>query len=110
MWSKLFTELIGTFVFLFVILVTGNPLAIAISLAAAIYFGIGISGGHFNPAVTIMEFVKGDDSSHVKDPLAMFGYILAQIAGGLLAFGFYKLTGEPTVKNAGEHMITYSHS
>lgn len=73
-------EFIGTFLFLSVIVHTGSPLAIGAALSFLIYLGIDISGGHFNPAVTIMTlFNKGialDTAS---------GYIIAQIVGGLLA-------------------------
>jgi aquaporin Z len=44
-----------------------------------------ISGGNFNPAVTIMMAVAGKQS--MKDVIP---YILAQVAGGLAAFELYK--------------------
>ena len=73
-------ELVGTFVFLSVILATGNPLAIATTLGVLIYLGIGVSGGHFNPAVTIMTLFNNgiafDNAS---------GYVIAQIVAGLVA-------------------------
>ena len=47
-------ELIGTFIFLSVIIQSGSlgatgALAIGLTLAAVIYFGGKVSGGHFNP-------------------------------------------------------------
>ena len=78
-------EFIGTFFFLSIILNTitepsYGPIAIAVGLLAAIYFGGKISGGHFNPAVSIMMFIKGN----IQGDLAIV-YISAQIIGALSA-------------------------
>jgi len=67
-----------------VILFTGHPLAIGAALALAIYIGGKISGGNFNPAVTIMMAVGK------KMPMVnAVPYIIAQIAGGLVALQLY---------------------
>ena len=55
-----FTELLGTFIFLSVIIVTGSPLFIGLTLAFVIYLGKSISGGHYNPAVTFLFWMQGD--------------------------------------------------
>ena len=55
-------EFIGTFIFLSVNIVTGNPIAIALALATAIYFGGKVSGGHFNPAVNVMMYLHNNIS------------------------------------------------
>jgi aquaporin Z len=82
---KYIVEFIGTFFFLYVIISTGNPLAIGSALALAVYLGGKISGGNFNPAVTIMMAAAN------KMPTAdVVPYIIAQIAGGLLALELYK--------------------
>ena len=82
--QKYLVEFIGTFFFLSVIIFTGHPLAIGAALTLAIYVGGKISGGNFNPAVTIMMAV-GD-----KMPIAnAVPYIIAQIAGGLVALLAY---------------------
>lgn len=74
-------EFLGSFIFMFVIFVTLNPWAIGATLALLIAFGgAAISGGHFNPAVTIMALYSG-----VLAPDNAVGYIVAQVAGGLLA-------------------------
>ena len=78
-------EFLGTFFFLSIILSTVTeptygPIAIAAGLLAAIYFGGKISGGHFNPAVSIMMFIKGN----IGGDLAIV-YISAQIIGALSA-------------------------
>ena len=91
--QKYFVEFIGTFFFLAVILFTGNPLAIGAALALAIYLGGKISGGNFNPAVTIMMTVAN------KMPRAnAVPYIIAQIAGGLVALQLYITFGKSNTK------------
>ena len=83
--NKILVEFLGTLFFLYVIIATGNALAIGAALAIAIMIGGKISGGNFNPAVTIMMTVAG------KQPMKeVIPYILAQVAGGLAAFELYK--------------------
>ena len=60
---KYLVEFLGTFVFLSVIVATGQPVLIALALLLAILVGGGISGGHFNPAVSVMFYAKGGLSS-----------------------------------------------
>jgi len=79
------TEFIGTFVFLAVILTTGQAFPIGLALAVAIYFGGSISGGHFNPAVSTMMLAKGAITVNT-----WIAYVIAQVLGGLLALLFYK--------------------
>ena len=83
--KKYIVEYIGTFFFLFIILYTGNALAIGAALALAIFLGGKISGGNFNPAVSIMMAVAG--KLPTKDVLP---YIVSQIAGGLSSLALYK--------------------
>ena len=82
---KYVVEFLGTFLFLSVILATGSPVMIALALLAVILLGASISGGHFNPAVSVMMWAKGGLS--LQD---MGLYAMAQIAGGLAAYGVYK--------------------
>ena len=78
-------EFVGTLFFIFVIISTYNPLAIGAALAIAIYSGSNISGGHFNPAVSIVMTLNGKLSKAKLLP-----YILAQIMGGVCAFELLK--------------------
>ena len=83
-------ELIGTFIFLSVIIQSSKlgamgPLAIGLTLAAMIYFGGKISGGHFNPAVSTMFWM--DKKLSEKRLLC---HIVAQLIGAYLAFLLYK--------------------
>jgi len=78
-------EFFGAAFFVYIILATGNPLAIGAALALAILITSSISGGHINPAVSIVMASAGKMS--VNDLLP---YCLAQIFGGLVALELYK--------------------
>jgi aquaporin Z len=78
-------EFLGTAFFVYVILATGNPLAIGAALALSMLITLNISGGHINPAVTIVMASAG------KLPTVdIIPYCLAQIFGGLTALELYK--------------------
>tara|TARA_A100001015_G_scaffold295981_1_gene375632 strand:- start:591 stop:869 length:279 start_codon:yes stop_codon:yes gene_type:complete len=79
-------ECVGTIFFLFVILLTGNPLAIGLALVLMIYIAGPITGGHFNPAVSIMMYANKKLS--MKDTLM---YIVAQVLGGLAALTIFRM-------------------
>jgi aquaporin Z len=104
--NKYLTEFIGTF---FLVLTVGctvvggspgviAPLAIGASLMAMIFAGGHISGGHYNPAVTLAVWIRGKCATKDAGP-----YMAAQVAGGVvaaLAVGFLVGTGSPmTIKN-----------
>jgi aquaporin Z len=73
-------EAIGTFFLVLIIALTGSPLAIGAILTAMVYMGGHISGGHFNPAVTLAVYIRGSLKQY--DALR---YVLAQVVGGFLA-------------------------
>ena len=83
-FAKYFVEFVGTFIFLSVILGRGEPVPIAVALLAVIYFGGAISGGHFNPAVSVMMYLKKALSGSDL-PI----YIVAQVLGGVSALHFF---------------------
>jgi len=87
--QKYIVEFLGTLFFLYVILVIKQPLAIATALLIAILVGGKTSGGHFNPAVSVMMAYVG--KLPMKDLLP---YVIAQIAGGLAALSLYKNVGK----------------
>ena len=85
MLLSLLVELIGTFVFLSVIVKTGEAIPIGIALAAVILMGGSVSGGHFNPAVSFMMFLNNK-----VDLMTLLAYVVVQCIGGALALTYYK--------------------
>ena len=96
LWGPLTAEAVGSFLFFFVgagaIIVDGGlnggaPSGlIAVALAHGLVLGVlvssfgAVSGGHFNPAVTIGVWVAG----RIELPRGVM-YIVAQLVGGVLA-------------------------
>jgi len=78
-------EFLGTAVFFYVILATGNAILIGITLAIVILFIQKLSGGMVNSTLTIILAVAGK-----IPPVTVLPYIVAQILGGLLALEIYK--------------------
>lgn len=96
---KYATEFIGTFFLVFTVGMVsiapgaGNlaPLAIGSVLAVMVYAGGYISGGHYNPAVTLAVWLRGRTTS--KDAI---NYVIAQaLAGVVAAFIVSFLKGNP---------------
>jgi aquaporin Z len=87
------TEAIGTF---FLVLTVGltvtqsvpmAPLAIGSSLMIMVYMGGHISGGHYNPAVSLAVFLRGKLQG--RD---LVGYWISQFIGAILAAGVVYVT------------------
>ncbi|MGB1217120.1 MAG: MIP/aquaporin family protein [Saprospiraceae bacterium] len=87
--NKYIVEFIGTFFFVLTIVCVVNgdasggiipPLAIGSALMIMVYAGGHISGGHYNPAVTLAATIRG--AAKASEAPA---YIIAQVAGGALA-------------------------
>jgi aquaporin Z len=84
--KKYLVEFIGTFFLVFTVgmAVRGGaplaPLAIGAALMVMIFAGGHVSGGHFNPAVTLAVFLRGKCAARDVAP-----YWLAQFAAGLVA-------------------------
>ena len=86
---KYIYELIGTF---FLVLTVGltvlnpdsagllAPLAIGSVLAVMVFAGAHVSGGHYNPAISLSVYIRGKLS--VKD---LGAYWLVQIIGAIIA-------------------------
>src|SRR5580698_6558952 len=85
---KVFTEFVGTFIFLFTVslaAVNGSPLAplaIGGALMCMVYMGGHWSGGHYNPAVSFGMFLQKKLTAS-----ELVAYWVAQIIAGILAFG-----------------------
>jgi len=78
-------EFIGTLFFMYVIIATGNFLAIGAALALVVYIAGPISGANVNPAVTIMMVLAGK-----QDTSTLIPYILVQVAAAIVALEIYK--------------------
>lgn len=78
-------EFSGTLFFVYVILATGNPLAIGAALALVILLAAPISGGHMNPAVSVAMASLGKIERSELIP-----YVFAQVLGALVALEIYK--------------------
>ncbi|MGI8604655.1 MAG: MIP/aquaporin family protein [Verrucomicrobiales bacterium] len=110
--QKLLTEFIGAFFLVLTIGCTGipaapgviAPLAIGAALMVMIYAGGHVSGGHYNPAVTLGVWIRGRCTA--RDAVT---YMAAQILGALTAafvVGFIYRWGEPlTVKSASAALV-----
>jgi aquaporin Z len=103
--TKYLVEFIGTFFLVatigFTVLKPGDagnlaPLAIGSALMVMIFAGGHISGGHYNPAVTLAVFMRG------KCPRAdVLPYMLAQVLGAAAAAAVVLfMKGNPSVEAA----------
>jgi aquaporin Z len=82
---KYLAEFLGTTFFIYIVLATGNPLAIGAALALVVLLTATISGGYINPAITIVMASIGKIETNEIIP-----YITAEILGGLVALEIYK--------------------
>ena len=99
--KKYLAEFIGTF---FLVSTIGHtvigalpgviaPLAIGSILMVMVYAGGHISGGHYNPAVTLAVWMRGKCAT-----ADVPGYMIAQVLGGVVAaFLVLFMKGQPTV-------------
>jgi len=81
-----FCEFFGTALFIFGIIETGIPISIPISLLASIVIFGDITGGHFNPAVTLGVWATLPNKG--TNFIFMLMIMVAQILGGFAAIGF----------------------
>jgi len=79
-------ELVGTFYLTMAISLTGNPIAIGLMLMAIICVGGRLSGGHFNPAISLAAFLQKrlDMSQLIK-------YWISQTIGAFLALCLFMM-------------------
>jgi glycerol uptake facilitator-like aquaporin len=78
------SELLGTGILVAAVLLTGNPVLIALGFFIAILIS-NISGGHINPIVTMIKYIQGAISQQEA-----FNYLAGQILGGLIAYFLVK--------------------
>lgn len=86
MFAKYTTEFIGTFFLVLTIGLTVTqgvsmaPLAIGCALMIMVYMGGHVSGGHYNPAVSLAAMMRGAMSS-----VDLIPYWISQVAGSFAA-------------------------
>jgi len=80
MAGKLLMECVGTMFLVLAVGLTGNPLAIGLMLAVMIYVGGHVSGGHYNPAVSLAVMLRGKLGG-----AALGAYMVAQLLGAMVA-------------------------
>ncbi len=98
--KKYLVEVIGTFFLVLTVILTAYtaqgilaPIAIASALMIMVYAGGHVSGGHYNPAVSLAACIRGALSWKQLIP-----YIIAQCLGGSLAvLLFYVMAGKTDV-------------
>lgn len=78
MYTPAFVEYLGTALLVGAFAFTSSPLFVVAALAIAIGLGGKISGGHFNPALTIYSFLCGKIGRSKA-----ISYLVAQIAAAL---------------------------
>jgi aquaporin Z len=83
--TKYLVEFLGSAFFIFVVLATGNPLAIGVAFILAMLLTANISGGNINPVISIVLASAGKLETNELVP-----YCVAQIVGGLTALEIYK--------------------
>jgi aquaporin Z len=105
---RYFYEFVGTF---FLVLTVGMtvlnpnsvgvvaPIAIGAILAVMVYAGAHVSGGHYNPAVSLALFIRGKLSFNDLLGYWVFQLIAAVIAAYLTIY--FKGEANPTVSNLG---------
>lgn len=90
-------EMIGTFFLVLTIGLSQNALAIGAILMVMVYMGGHISGGHYNPAVTLSIWMRGK----IKQEEVPF-YIISQlVAGSIAAVVIWYLIGKTFVPRPG---------
>ena len=95
--SAVIVEFVGTFLFVLTIGLSSNangevaPLAIGFMLMVMIFCFGYISGGHFNPSVTLAVFLSVADFKKHK----LILYVIAQIAGSCAAGLYYTMIQGP---------------
>jgi aquaporin Z len=102
--KKYLVEFIGTFFLVFTVgmaVRSGSPLAplaIGASLMVMIFAGGHVSGGHFNPAVTLAVFIRGKCDTKDVVPYWMAQFVAGLVAALLVTFLFgSKPSGSPAL-------------
>ena len=85
MLHKYLVEFLGTMFLSFIIFATGNYLAIGAALAVIALLGGPVSGGSYNPAITLALYNSG---KLMKSDIVP--YIIVEILGAVAGLEVYK--------------------
>jgi aquaporin Z len=107
---KYAVEAIGTFFLVFVVAVSGlsgstfTPFAAGAALMVMVYAGGHISGGHYNPAVTLAALLRGRIG--LNDAVAYWiVQLIAGVLGGMLAYGIVSPASVTTLAPSGHALL-----
>jgi aquaporin Z len=85
-YKKYITEFLGSVLGMYVLLTSKNYLAIGAALSLASFLGGTISGGAFNPAVSLALLYDGKMKN-----IDIIPYIISQILGAMVALFLSKI-------------------
>jgi glycerol uptake facilitator-like aquaporin len=93
--SKFIVELVGTATLgIFYVMIGDQPVGILLGLWVIILFGEGISGAHYNPAITLVFMLRKNSTHLGTRRLKGFIYMAAQLLGGIASDGIYTSADE----------------
>ena len=105
---KYLAELVGTFILVVVgsmTIVAATTMSVPVLIVVPFGFGLGllaaiqtagyVSGGHFNPAVTLAAFLD-----RRIEPMNAVGYVVAQVIGAIAASGVVLLVADQVAVQA----------
>jgi len=102
--NRYLIEITGTFLLTLTALIVGGsqavlgPIAVGSCLMAAVFAGGHISGGHFNPAVSLGVYISGRGLMKWDQLIMYWGsQFFGAFCGGLLAWYLTDITGSPLV-------------
>ena len=84
--SAVLVEFLGTALLTAAVAFTGDPTLVIAALAVALGFGAKASGGHFNPAVTVLQYLSGKVGYS-----RAIQYIAAQVAAAAGVFALSRV-------------------
>ncbi len=88
---KYLMEFIGTMFLVLAVGFSANPIAIGVMFMVMVYMGGHISGGHYNPAVSLAVWIRGRlETKYVA------GYMFSQVLGAFTAALIFYLVQERT--------------
>jgi glycerol uptake facilitator-like aquaporin len=81
MYNSTIVEFLGTSLLVATFAFTGTPILVVAALAIALGLGGKISGGHFNPALTLWSIASGKIGMQRG-----ISYLLAQVGAAVFVF------------------------